>query len=238
MIEFDWSKLTHAELYSIMYAITPKVENRQLLPEQFHRIAAANLRKYLPIKVVMQYNKIVRPRLVYMGGAYYPSSDQDGKKCIEINFNYDLSRAPLNLTRLRMHRISVLFADTMLHEIIHMKQYRSRDHEANSSYPSQVPNQKKRNEQSYLGNPDEIEAYSFNIACELLRKYKLDQQKALEHLDLEYRPAKDNFSKYLRIFDKDYSHPVIIKLKKLVRYYIPRAASVGKPYTRSKWLNN
>jgi hypothetical protein len=209
-----------------------------LLPQQFHRIAAANLRKHLPITVVMKYNKIVRPKMIYMGGAYYPSADQDGKKCIEINFNYDPFKTELKLTPLKMHKMSLLFADTMLHEIIHMRQYRARDYEANSSYPSKAPNLKKRDEQSYLGNPDEIEAYSFNIACELTRKYNGDQQRASDHLDLEYRLSKDNFSKYLRMFDKDHSHPVIVKLKKMVRHFIPRAISIGKPYIRSKWLGN
>jgi len=238
MNDFDWAQISHSDLYKIMLEISPKVQNKPLSPQQFHRIAAANLRKHLPIIVVLKYNKIVRPRLIYMGGAYHPSLDQAGKKCIEINFNYDPLKTELKLTPIRMHKISVLFADTMLHEIIHMRQYRSRDYEANSSYPSKVLNQKKRDEQSYLGNPDEIEAYSFNIACELIRKYNSDQQKASDHLDLEYRLSKDNFSKYLRMFDKDHTHPVIIKLKKMVRHFIPRAISIGKPYIRSKWLKN
>ena len=237
MIEFNWIQLNHDCLYEIMYEIAPNVQDKLLSPKQFHRIAANNIRKHLPITVCMKYNPIVPPKMIFIGGAYYPTADENGEKCIEINFNYDLTNTLLLINNKRFNRFCLLFADTMLHEIIHMRQYRGRYHEANHSYPSQVKNKKKRDEQSYLGNLDEIEAYAFNIACELLRRYNGNQQRAIEHLDLGYRRIKDNYSKYLKTFDKNQNHQVIIKLKKMIIFFIPRAANIKKPYFRSNLLN-
>ena len=130
-------------------------------------------------------------------------------------------------------------ADTIMHEVIHMRQYRRRNFKDIPGYYSTASLAKKRNEQVYLGHDDEIDAYSFNIACQLLDRFSGNRKEIANYLNKDFgdkRLKKDGFKMYMDTFDHDHGHRVIRKLKKKVINYLPNAEELGKPYKTSDWL--
>ena len=118
-----------------------------------------------------------------------------------------------------------------------MRQFRRREFKDLPDYPSTARRESKRKEQRYLGNSDEIDAYSFNIACELIDQYK-NTNNIVKHLSVNQKNKKvkhDSWFIYLKAFDHDHDHPVIKKVKKKVLHYLPNA-EIGKPYRNRDWI--
>ena len=108
-------------------------------------------------------------------------------------------------------------ADSLIHEIIHMKQSRARGFlEVDDMAYTQVEDEILE-AQLYLGASDEIDAYGYNIACELLDKCDLQTSlKKLENISTIKMEDSINLWAYIHTFAKDTSHPVIRKLMKRV----------------------
>jgi len=90
-----------------------------------------------------------------------------------------------------------------------------------------------------LGNEDEIDAYSFNIACELIDKFNMNQKKILKYLNEDQRGKNrkhNSWRMYLKAFQHNHNHKVIRKVKKKVLRYLP-AAEYGRPYRTKEWIN-
>jgi hypothetical protein len=133
----------------------------------------------------------------------------------------------------------ILFADTILHELMHMRQYRSRKFKQLPDYASTAEKDEQNQEQSYLGNPDEIDAYGFNIACELLDKFRGDEQQVIEYLSEDQKGLRRRYNcwrMYLKAFNHDHNHVIIKRVKKKVIRYIPNA-KLGKPYRKKDWIS-
>jgi DNA-binding NtrC family response regulator len=130
-------------------------------------------------------------------------------------------------------------ADTVLHEIMHMRQYRRRKFKDLPDYASTAARAEKRQEQEYLGNSDEIDAYSFNIACELLDKFHGNTKKAVNYLNEHQKGLRRRHNcwrMYLKAFDYEHNHPIIQRVKKKVIRYMPHALN-GKPYRNKDWID-
>jgi hypothetical protein len=151
---------------------------------------------------------------------------------------YKKGDSSVNLTKQRFNKLCYTIADTILHEIIHMRQFRRRKFKNLPDYPSNASRSAQREEQSYIGNSDEIDAYSFNIACELMDQFNNDQLKIIKYLNLDQKGSRANFNTwkmYLRAFDHEHDHPIIKRVKKKVIRYLP-LAEVGKPYRNQDWI--
>jgi hypothetical protein len=174
---------------------------------------------------------------VYIGGAYYGDHDQDFKKCIEIVFAYNLFDNKITLGATTFKNMCRTFADTILHEIIHMRQYRRREWKELPYYLSTAERSEQRKQQEYLGCSDEVDAYSFNIACELIEKLK-DPKAVADYVARKHRRGRlksSSLRMYLKAFDYNTAHPIIKKLKTRVISYIPNA-ELGKPYRNRDWI--
>ena len=144
----------------------------------------------------------------------------------------------LKINKSRFWRICMGFADTMLHEIIHMRQYRRREFKQLPDYASNASRDSQREEQSYLGCSDEIDAYGFNIACELLDKNNTNLKAVIKHLNIDQKGLRkkyDSWRMYLKAFNHDHNHIIIKRLKKKIIRYLP-AAVIGKPYRNKDWI--
>lgn len=238
---FDWFQLDRNTLFDILYSSSDRIVNKKLTVDQLHSKLVNQIRKFLPL---LKFKKIFDPKVtdgwVWVGGAYYSEYDESDKKCIEINFNYHSSKKQISLTPKRFSRLCVGFADTILHEIIHMRQHRRRNWKVLPNFPSTASRTKQREEQEYLGCRDEIDAYAFNIACELNDKFNSQKTKILNHLNVDQKSVRQrhsSYNMYLRAFGHDHNHDVIKKLKKKIVSYLPQA-EVGKPYRSSEWINH
>jgi hypothetical protein len=130
-------------------------------------------------------------------------------------------------------------ADTILHEIIHMRQFRRRNFKELPDYASNAEKSKIREEQEYLGCSDEIDAYGFNIACELIDKFGKNKRQIVNYLNENQKGKKrrhNSWRMYLKAFEHDHNHPILQRVKKKVVRYLP-AAEAGKPYRNKDWIN-
>jgi hypothetical protein len=119
-----------------------------------------------------------------------------------------------------------------------MRQYRRRNFKELADYASTAEKTEQLQEQRYLGCSDEIDAYGFNIACELLVKYTNNINKVIKHLDINQKGVRtrvDSWRMYLKAFNYDHDHIIIKRLKKKIIRYLPFAI-IGKPYRNKDWI--
>ena len=237
--KFDWSVLDRISLQSFVWLISDQIVDKRLTISQFQSIVSKHLKTFLPIKVSRLQNNQVDSGYVYVAGLYDGDLDWRKQRCISIILEYNPKDRIFKLTSGKFKRFCLVVADTLLHEIIHMRQYRRRNFKSLPDYASTAEKTKQRKEQIYLGHSDEIDAYSFNIACELLDKFRGNPKKVVKYLseDQQYKKSKFNsWRTYLKAFDYDQNHKIIRKVKKRVIHYLPYA-EIGKPYKGKDWIN-
>lgn len=238
--KFDWSALDRSTVYQYMYEARASVVGKQLTIDELHRILSCQAKKYLPVKTKMIRSAEQEHGILYVGGCYYGDDDKAKEnRFVEICFSYFVWDEFMKITDHRWKRICTVFADTVLHEIIHIKQYRSRRWKQIPGYDSNAHFIKKRKDQNYYGHPDEIGAYAFNIACELNDKFGTNWQAAKRYLDSNQvlRHKSSSYIRYFKTFDCNHDHPVIKKLKKKVISCFPNAG-IGKPFRTSEYLTH
>ncbi len=240
MSKFDWSELDRLKLHGIFYKSRKQIVGKVLLIEEIHKILSSNIKQHLPVKIKMLRSAEQESGSLYIGGCYYGDQDEENeKKFIEIVLSYFVWDEFLKISNYRFRRLCEVFADTVLHEIIHMRQYRTRNWKYIPGYESAAHLAKQRKNQNYYGHPDEIGAYAFNIACELYDRFGTNWQAAKRYLDsnMALKHKRSNYIRYLKTFDCNHNHPVIKKLKKKVIYYLPYTI-IGKPFKTSYYLTS
>ncbi len=238
-IRFDWSKLDRNNIIYHVLSIEKEILSKKSHNvKDFHKILSNNLKSIAPVKVTKKYDLTAEKGSVYVGGCYYSDLDQENQKSIEIQITYNSKDTVLKVSRAGLKRISTLVADTILHEMMHMRQYRRRQFKSLPEYQSRAEKSELREEQAYLGSSDEIDAYSFNIACELYSRFNKNQSKIKRYLNknLKNHKFKNSWRIYLKAFEYNHNHPIIKRLKKKVIRYLPMA-ELGKPYRTGDWIN-
>ncbi len=240
MVKFNWAQLDRNSIYDFMLLLQHKVVKVDLEVVRFHKIISNHLKKHLPIRTRRSSNLLVGENEVWVGGTYYSDYDQEKEKCIELVFEYHPGTEILNLSLLQYKRICRGIADTLLHEIIHMRQYRRRKFKCLPDYASNAEKQELRQEQSYLGCSDEIDAYGFNIACELYDKFDGKFNRIINYLNENQKGKQrrvNSWRIYLKAFQHNHNHPIIKRVKKKVVRYLP-FAEIGKPYRNKDWIDH
>jgi hypothetical protein len=110
---------------------------------------------------------------IYINASFDPELDEDGKPSIEITLMFNSTDKEVTMTSAAINSTVDSITKAVAHEEIHRAQYKSRDYVDNRRYTKG-----KTADQKYYGNTDEIEAFSHNIATELLQYTKYDFQKA------------------------------------------------------------
>jgi len=222
-----------------MWSLHPKVTNKEISIEKFHRILGNHVKKHLPIKLKKWGDSDVESNCFWIGGAYYSDLDKQKEKSIELIFVYKSKQDTIKLSANNFHRSCHTITHTIMHELIHMRQYRRRKFKDLPDYNSTAEKTEQREEQTYLGNTDEIDAYGFNIACELLWKFKNDKDKVIAYLNEDQKGKRrkhDSWRMYLKAFNHDHEHPIIKRVKRKVVRYLPNAL-YGKPYRNRDWIS-
>lgn len=239
--QYDWSIIDRDLLTAITSLVSYAVVNQQLTPTEFTAKVRQHMRFFkIPINVTTSYHQETNKSEVWVGGLYDSIKDLDGRRAITLRLQYNPTDTYIKINKQRFNRFCVLVADTLLHEMIHMRQYRRRGFKDIPGYESIAESCRQRTEQTYLGHNDEIDAYSFNIACMLDGKFSSNSTKIINYLnkDLDDKRLRRNpYLLYLRVFDHNHDHTVIKKLKKKILYYLPYA-KLGKPYKTNDWLKS
>ena len=235
---FDWSTLDRTTIVNHVLLSKPILVGDKLTVDKVHTTLSHNLKKLAPFKIKKVFNYNVDPGHVYIGGSYYSYLDREYDRCIEISLCYFDPETKITLSNRQLKQIGILIADTVLHEIIHMRQYRRRQFKSIPDYVSKADRSDIRKEQEYLGSSDELDAYAFNIACEMHSKFKGNAKFIAKYLDkpLKNHKYKHTWRIYLNAFEYNHNHPIIKKLKKKIMYYLPMA-EIGKPYKSKDWIN-
>lgn len=159
--------------------------------------------------------------------AFYDSGlDEVGDTPIEIYFITNPYNELIIIDNEGFDAIVRRLADSLIHEMIHMKQSRSRDFLEVDDMAYTCVEDELLEAQLYLGSTDEIYAYAYNIAHELLDK--ADLKTCLKKLETPSKIKIEdsiNLFAYVNTFAKDVDHPV---LKRLIKRVYQTLNVIGK----------
>jgi len=234
---FNWSELDRSTLYSMFYSLNTELVGKELTPTQIQKHISAHVKEHLPIKIRKCIHAPTTKKHIFMGGVYYSELDQKGKPAIEVNFNYNPTDKKLKITKYRWQRMSIRFADVMLHEMIHMRQFRARNFKNIPGYQSTAELAKDRKEQEYYGDTDEMGAFAFNTACELLDRFGYYPNIIGKYMDSNECKRHKNtwWYNYLKTFNWNHNHPIIVRMKRKILTQLENAY-LGKPFKTNNHL--
>jgi hypothetical protein len=221
----------------MFYSLNSEIVDKDLSPSQIQKRINRHVKAHLPIKIKKCIYTPTTKGFVFLGGVYYSNLDKQGKPAIEVNFNYNPTDSKLRLTQYRFKRMAVRFADVMLHEIVHMRQFRARNFKDIPGYKSTAEYTKERKQQEYYGDRDEMGAHAFNTACELLDRFGYDITTIGQYLDSNESKKHKNstWSCYLKTFDYNHDHTIIRRMKNLIMRQLENAY-YGKPFKTTNHL--
>jgi hypothetical protein len=91
-------------------------------------------------------------------------------------------------------------------------------------------------DQEYYGHRDEMGAFSFNIACEMIDRFGYDPVSIRYYMDnLSGRTKRGTFTKFLATFDWNHDHIKVHQIKKKVMQQLEYAA-IGRPFKTTTHL--
>ena len=233
----NWSTLDRGMLYSCFFSLNKKIVGKSLTPDQINRIVSSHIKPLLPIKIIKKIEEDNLPGYIYMGGVYYSELDRKDKPAIELNLNYHPSDTKMTMSMGRWRRMSRRFAHIMLHEMIHMRQFRARNFKSLLGYQSTAELTSERKLQEYFGDRDEMGAFAFNIACELIDRFGYNPAVIKRYLDTNQARRHKNswWYSYLKSFDWNHDHKIIRRMKRKILTQLENAY-IGKPFKTTDWL--
>jgi len=236
-LPFDWSELTRYDLYSMFYSLNSILVGKELSPSQIQKRINKHIKAYIPLKLKKCLYAPTSKGFVFLGGVYYSDLDHKGKPAIEVNFNYNPTDRKLKLTQYRFKRMAIRFADVVLHEIVHQRQFRARNFKNIPGYESTAYYANDRKKQEYYGDKDEMGAHAFNTACELLDRFGYDPTAIARYLDSDQcrRHKNSTWNEYLKVFEWNHNHPIIRRMRNLIMRNLENAY-YGKPFKTTTHL--
>ena len=235
---FNWSQLDRETLYSMLYELKSEIVDRRLSIGEITSILSKHIKANLPVKVTSSRHKPVKKGEVWIGGAYHSYYDKEGKsRFIEVELAFPTNANTMKTSLYRWERMCTLFADTVLHEIIHTRQYRARRFKDIPGYESTAYYAKDRREQEYYGHRDEMGAHSFNLAQDMIDKFGFDTRAIKDYLDspVPKRVRPNGWGRFMKAFDYDHSHPKVRQMKRKILKQL-EYASTGKPFKTTNHL--
>ena len=235
---FNWSELDRDMLYSMLYELKSKIVDKRLPIAEIISVVSKHVKSHLPIKVTSSRFKPVKPGEVWIGGAYHSYLDNLGnKRFIEVELVFPTAADTMKTSLYRWERICRLFADTVLHEIIHTRQYRARNFKDIPGYESTAYYAKDRAWQEYYGHRDEMGAHAFNLAQDMIDKFDFDPKAIRDYLDSKVpkRVRPNGWGRFMKSFDYDHAHPKVIQMKHKIMTQLENAWH-GKPFKTPNYL--
>jgi hypothetical protein len=222
----------------MLYPAGKDIVGRRLPIQTIHSLITKQIKSFLPVKVTSNRGTDVRKNYIFLAGLY--DSVRDKKKYtrhIEILLHYNTYQESLKLTLYKWRRICRLFSDIVLHEVVHMRQFRARNFKTIPIYASTAAYAKERKQQEYYGDTDEMGAFAFNIACDLYDRFsdKFHLAKRYLESDSYRRHPKSDWRRYMEAFNHNHNHKIIRRMKRKIINQLPNA-QIGKPFRTSDHL--
>ena len=151
---------------------------------------------------------------VVVYGVYDDDQDATGDPHIHVTLAYNVDQLHICLDLLAWQRLCFDVAECVGHELVHRAQARRRRFKPGKNYHSREHYEFIKQEQQYLGKPDEIEAYGFSIAAELAAMHGIfDSQHHVKEQIVMYKVYQGTF-----VTDQS----VLLKLDKHISKYLCR----------------
>ena len=166
------------------------------------------------IKVKTARDKVVNKNQIIVAGSYDPEEDAANCPAIIIYITYNPDQKRICIKDIDWSQLCLDLIECSGHEVIHQTQYRLRGFDIGPNiFVSLSPEERKRTDQEYLGNPDEIEAYGYSIAVEVFLKY------SPKIITIKYISKTAMFKTYVSAFGRE--HKVVGSLLSyIVKYYV------------------
>ena len=222
----------------MLYGAGRDIVGQKLSVKKLHQRLGSHIKSCLPVSIKKWQYDVKQDRgFPYMGGSYDSVQDKNGsKRFVEIVLSYHPHDHEVKITEYRWKRLCSLFADTILHEMVHMRQYRSRNFKDIPGYKSTAELRKQRVDQEYYGHRDEMGAFSFNIACEMIDKFGNNPRTISNYMDtVSPRVKKGTWPRFLKTFDYDHDHIKVRQMKQKVLKQLEYAA-IGRPFKTNTHL--
>lgn len=180
---------------------------KKITPRSLANRLSKHLTQRHQVRVKLYFDKSILDLGDFTIGAEYDSElDCQGKKQFIINLIINHPKhMPIDITGEFADTFTLELVEALVHEYQHQYQYRSRGHIPSRGYTSQHKDNNIKEDQEYLGQTDEIDAYAANIAARFYIIKKLNNNDEVKSLDL---------LKYYRTFGP--AHPVVKRLLKKI----------------------
>lgn len=213
--------MTRRQMALLMDTIRDQIVGIPRKKEELSQIVGELLSVHLNADVMQSEAKEVDLGDMNMNACYDPELDSMARPCIEITLVYNPLESMIIFDDEGFGNLTRRLADALAHEQIHKYQHRERFWD---SWPVDYEDDEDDIivAQKYLGHKDEIDAYSHNIANELL-----DYTDYQNVLTLLAKPTiikleqSVNLWVYVNTFGRDATHPVIKRLLKKIIKRLP-----------------
>lgn len=189
----------------------------QIYPkDEFIKTLAEKIAERFRINVLHTEAVEVDVNDVGINGYYDADDDEQCKIAIEVVLITNPNSKFILFDQEKYNAFAINLADVLAHELLHMRQYRARDFIPIDHCPNKYVDLEE--ELLYLSNPDEIDAYAYNIADEL--RVHPDPIKKLSNLKEITLQDSINLWAYLNAFSYDFNSPTIKRLLKKIYKYL------------------
>jgi len=214
--EYDFVIPTRKELLPLLEYLSNRVVDTVVPVEEMLNVMSAHVGTRFRVHVLTVSNIEVTPGDIEVNALYDQDLDEADKIPIELILITNPQETSYLWNRADFDRVAKRIVDSIIHEMTHMHQARDRQFlEVGLEVKKYATD--KEEAQDYLGQPDEIDAYSHNIASELLDANNIsDISYFLTQPSMIPLQISTNLWAYINAFDRDIHHPVIRKLLKKV----------------------
>jgi len=195
---------------------------KKFTPDQFTRLLR---RQFVDprLRFHTRINPDIDRNTIGIFGEYRPYEDEDGEPCLHIYFDYPLARKKIDIKYYDWSTLAYHISDVIAHEYIHLYHCRRRGYRHGRGYRGKENLRYRESMQDYLGCEDEILAYSFNVATEVVVLGK-DLAKTV------------NYRFYRRYFRHD--RKIMLKLERYAVKYIKQLERANNEQVNKRTRNH
>lgn len=197
---YIWGSVTRQSIIKNLENISTQLIGRTVSVSEAHETLSACIKQHYPVYISRRRSKIAQG-CIAVGGYYYYESDKNGDESVCVVLHYGIGDKTVTFTPGLCHRLIRLIADTIIHEAIHLFQYRAREYGPKCIEQNRFFGTFRNAKHRYYGLDDEIEANAANLACEVFA-----DGTALNDTGV--------YKTYVNLFGPD--HPITRHVQKLV----------------------
>lgn len=211
--------MNYFQLLNNLFLLYDKLDGKTVT----HKDIVRRIKRTVPFaecKIIGNSSLSLATNSFIVAGLYDCELDEEGKPPIEVEIIFPKRKASFSFTeddvsKEHWGKFCTDFAKIIGHEYIHLNQFRRRNFAWSRPYKSLSTRPGLKEQQEYYGNSDEIDAYAFMAAADMVLDSLYSQTQKEPAL-----VKTEVYKTYTRLFDS--KDPVVVKLSKLSNRYYKR----------------